>query len=43
MRDERNEKYNATHYTIAPKEDMPLASFKHLLEQFARVLLKEVV
>jgi hypothetical protein len=33
VRDERNERWEATHYTIAPAHDMPLAQFKALLER----------
>jgi Tse2 ADP-ribosyltransferase toxins len=33
VRDERNERWEATHYTIAPAYDMPLAQFKALLER----------
>lgn len=33
VRDERNERSEATHYTIAPAYDMPLVQFKALLER----------
>jgi hypothetical protein len=41
--DEYNTRFEATHYTIAPAFDMPLAQFKGKLEQLAKLLIKEAV
>ena len=43
VEDEHNARFNATHYTIAPAYDMPLAVFKLLLNELARSLIKEAV
>lgn len=43
VRDELNNGFNATHYTIAPAFDMPLSRFKDLLRLLARNLLKEAI
>ena len=43
VRDEFNESYGATHYTLAPAVDMPLAHFKGLLTQLAISLRREAV
>jgi Tse2 ADP-ribosyltransferase toxins len=42
VRDEYNTRFGATHYTIAPAYDMPLAMFKLLLNQLAASAIKEV-
>lgn len=42
VRDEYNTVYEATHYTLAPAFDMPLARFKLLLKQLAFSLVREV-
>lgn len=42
VKDEFNSRFGATHYTIAPTHDMPLAEFKNLLELLALTILKEV-
>jgi len=41
VRDEFNPRYNATHHTIAPACDMPLAMFKKLLVELAASVIKE--
>jgi len=41
VRDEFNTRFSATHYTIAPAYDMPLALFKLLLNQLATSAIKE--
>ncbi|OZG71005.1 hypothetical protein BTA51_23150 [Hahella sp. CCB-MM4] len=41
VQDSYNETFEATHYTIAPAYDMPLATFKMLLNQLARNAIKE--
>lgn len=41
VRDEFNPRYNATHHTIAPACDMPLATFKKLLVDLAALVVKE--
>lgn len=38
VRDELNERWGATHYTIAPAMDMPLSQFKDLLARLAQTL-----
>jgi hypothetical protein len=43
VRDEFNENFGATHYTIAPAFDMPLARFKMLLNQMAQQIIREAV
>jgi hypothetical protein len=43
VRDEYNEDYRATHYTLAPATDMPLEHFKGLLTQLAISLRREAV
>lgn len=43
VRDEFNEDYRATHYTLAPATDMPLDHFKALLTQLAMSLRREAV
>ncbi len=35
VKDEKNSRFDATHYTIAPAKDMPLAEFKDLLNDLA--------
>jgi hypothetical protein len=41
VEDSFNETFQATHYTIAPAWDMPLATFKGLLNELARFAIKE--
>ena len=41
VEDSFNETFQATHYTIAPAWDMPLATFKALLNELARYAIKE--
>lgn len=41
VKDSYNEQMQATHYTIAPAYDMPLAVFKRLLNQLAMSALRE--
>ena len=41
VKDSYNEQMQATHYTIAPAYDMPLAVFKGLLNQLAMSALRE--
>jgi hypothetical protein len=41
VRDNFNETFQATHYTIAPDRDMPLELFKLLLRKFAAFAVKE--
>ncbi len=43
VKDEYNKQFNATHYTIAPAFDMPLARFKTLLKQLANALIREAL
>jgi hypothetical protein len=43
VRDEYNSRFDATHYTIAPAYDMPLAQFKLLLNMFAKNAVREAV
>ena len=43
VKDEYNQQFDATHYTIAPAFDMPLSRFKMLLNQLAQELIKEAV
>lgn len=43
VRDEHNPKCDATHYTIAPAFDMPLARFKSLLNELAANAVKEAI
>ena len=40
--DEFNSRYNATHYTTAPAQDMPLSTFEQLLSKLAASVIKEV-
>lgn len=42
VKDEYNTRFGATHYTLAPAFDMPLARFKRLLDQLAGQLTREV-
>lgn len=35
VQDSYNESFAATHYTIAPAQDMPIANFRLLLKSFA--------
>jgi Tse2 ADP-ribosyltransferase toxins len=42
VRDEHNQRFDATHYTIAPAFDMPLLQFKLLLNKLAASTIKEV-
>ena len=42
VKDRFNSRMGATHYTIAPVSDMPLAQFKRLLDQLALKVRKEV-
>ena len=41
VEDGYNVALGAKHYTIAPAFDMPLSNFKHLLNDLAKVLIKE--
>lgn len=41
VRDAYNDRFDATHYTIAPAFDMPLEQFKLLLIQLAKNAVKE--
>ena len=41
VRDNYNTRLDATHYSIAPASDMPLAKFKALLDQLARLVMLE--
>jgi hypothetical protein len=41
VRDSFNNTFQATHYTIAPAYDMPLAAFKALLSRLAKNAIKE--
>jgi hypothetical protein len=43
VKDEYNNRFNATHYTLAPAFDMPLSRFKTLLNQLAQNLIREAV
>ena len=43
VKDEYNTRFDATHYTIAPAYDMPLAQFKSKLQQLANSLIKEAI
>lgn len=43
VKDEYNTRFEATHYTIAPAYDMPLAQFKTKLLQLAKLLVKDAV
>jgi hypothetical protein len=38
VKDELNERWGTTHYTIAPATDMPLSQFKALLAQLGQLL-----
>lgn len=40
VRDELNERWGATHYTLAPAYDMPLSQFVELLSHLARTLAR---
>jgi len=42
VRDEKNSRFGATHYTIAPAYDMPLEQFKNLLNTLALSAIKAV-
>jgi hypothetical protein len=42
VRDKFNRNYGARHYTIAPAWDMPLETFKLLLQKLANKLTREV-
>ncbi len=42
VRDHYNQAFGATHYTIAPAHDMPLAHFKMRLVSLAKLLEKDV-
>lgn len=42
VRDNFNHEFNATHYTIAPAMDMPLSTFRQLLNKLASSVVKEV-
>ena len=42
-KDEYNNHFGATHYTIAPAHDMPLERFKFLLSVFSRSLVREAI
>lgn len=41
VKDSYNPVFGATHYTIAPAHDMPLAQFKRLLTQLAQLLERD--
>jgi len=43
VEDEYNARFGATHYTIAPVSDMPLAQFKELLERLMKILIKKAI
>lgn len=43
VKDRLNARIGATHYTIAPAYDMPLAQFKNLLNQLAVLAMKDAV
>lgn len=43
VKDRFNSRMGATHYTIAPAYDMPLVRFKNLLNQLAKLVVKEAV
>lgn len=43
VKDRINARIGATHYTIAPAYDMPLAQFKNLLNQLAILVIKEAI
>jgi hypothetical protein len=43
VKDQFNTKFQATHYTIAPAYDMPLAQFKSLLGILTQRIIKEAV
>jgi hypothetical protein len=42
-KDQYNERFGATHYTIAPAYDMSLVQFKSALAKFAAELFKKAV
>jgi hypothetical protein len=42
VRDQWNQRYRATHYTIAPAYDMPLARFRELLNRLALSLVQRL-
>ncbi|HEX7896772.1 MAG TPA: hypothetical protein VF950_03375 [Planctomycetota bacterium] len=42
VKDEYYQRYRATHYTLAPARDMPLATFRELLRQLFEKMVKEV-
>jgi hypothetical protein len=42
VRDNFNPRFQATHFTIAPAFDMPLSTFRGLLQQLATGLVREV-
>lgn len=41
VQDSFNESFQATHYTISPAYDMPVAKFRNLLNQLAKIAIKE--
>ena len=43
VEDNYNEKFKATHYTIAPAFDMPISQFKGKLLELAAELIREVI
>ncbi len=43
VQDSFNESFQATHYTIAPAYDMPVARFRNLLSELATSAIKEVI
>ncbi len=42
VKDKYNSRMNATHYTLAPVCDMPLAQFKSLLDRLAIIVKRDV-
>ncbi len=42
VKDEYNDRYDATHYTIAPVSDMPLDQFKGWLDRLLKNIAKDV-
>ncbi len=43
VKDKFNRRIGATHYTIAPAYDMPLTSFKKLLDQLALLVVRDAI
>ncbi|MGR8931614.1 MAG: Tse2 family ADP-ribosyltransferase toxin [Gammaproteobacteria bacterium] len=43
VKDKFNHRIGATHYTIAPAYDMPLTSFKKLLDQLALLVVRDAI